>query len=525
MKLKNILKEEYGIVFSILFTTGLASMVYEIVFISMLSIYLGATEQSTSLVIGSFLGGLAIGSMIGGLISQKDSHLKYWLIGIELGIAVYGASFIFILGILDLLSKSGAMIFAISVVLVSIPAILMGMEIPISVRILNKTTKKSGFDTGFAYSSDTIGGIIGSMATGLIFIPSLGLSGSLFLGAALNVVTAGFATLLNLKIKIKRILFFIILITGIIAISFLFMNSTTSLDIHLIESRNYYETEYYENTPYQRVLIEKNPYMGKSLKLNEHLQITEHDSTMYHEFLIMPAFFVHPNPKKVLIIGGGDGGALYQVTKFNVTEIDMVDLDERVIEISKKYLASVNKGAFEDERLNLIIDDGRKFISDKKGEYDIIIVDLPDPSSPQLALLYTKEFYELVYDALKDDGIMVTQETPASYYMESAFIIENTISSVFENTAPYWAPVNAFGNQGYVLASKKYDPKKPIMKNDIETKWYLPKNHEVIFVFHKFLEEARGKNELGISTDNNPIIYKYAQPYYYVRGVSDVYRP
>ncbi len=505
-----------------MFSTGLASLLYEVVLISVISMLVGITEVSTSIVISSFLGGLAIGALIGGKLSEKEGKIRLFLISIELAIALCGFSYLFIFAWLKELSLPFSQLFLVLLLLLLIPTSLMGMEIPLAVKALSKKKEKVGSDVGFVYFADTFGGVIGSFGAGLLFIPLLGFQGSMFFGASLNVLTAVFAARIGKKIS-KAFIFITTLIFIIISLFFLF--STPQLQrLNLNFVNDFYATETIEtvSSQYQLITIAYSPYYGNSLYLDQELQITERDSLAYHEYLVLPALSSHQNPKKALVIGGGDGGALYQLLQQNISEIDHVDLDEKVIELSKKYLKNIHHGSLGDKRVKRHIEDGRKFLETTQSEtYDIIIIDLPDPLKIQLAPLYSEEFYQLVKKALKKDGIMTTQAMSPYYYLEGHATIYKTIASIFPNTASYSVPLSAMSSMGYVIASPSIDVKKVNNKNEIKGKWYNQKNHENLFIQPLFFEKYLNNNTLQISTDSNPIIVTYSQSQYYGYGIGD----
>ncbi|MBS3068690.1 fused MFS/spermidine synthase [Candidatus Micrarchaeota archaeon] len=207
---------------------------------------------------------------------------------------------------------------------------------------------------------------------------------------------------------------------------------------------------YSEHSKYQKIEIVKLPEYGNALLLDGEFQLSESDESFYHEALIHPALFLHDNPKNVLIIGGGDGGAVKEALKHNVN-VTLVELDDRVIEVSKKYF-SFSKAALENKHVNVIITDGRGFLKNTDQKYDIIIVDLPDPDNSNVALLYTREFYYIVKSRLTSRGILVTQATSPFYYPRAHASVYKTVDSVFNKTYSYhtWVPI--FGDWGFVLA-------------------------------------------------------------------------
>jgi len=519
---KKFLNREYLLVFLIMFSTGFASLLYEIVLISYITLIIGVTEYSTSIVIASFLFGLAIGAFIGGVITRKKFNHKKILITIEFLIALLGMSLLFILSFLLYKINLGAvnvyLLFLILFLILQLPAIFMGMEIPIAVKILNKNT---AYDTGFAYSADTLGSVLGAFFGGITIIPLLGFQGAMFFGAILNISTGIMAFFIKTKIKIRYPIMIFIICLSFIGVLAYYSNALSRMNLELLKPVSSRKIIYEEVTPFQEIIVRHDPYLGNALFLDGRLQVTEKDSFNYHEHLVMPAFAIHPNPKKVLLIGGGDGGALYQIEKFDVEEIDFVDIDRRVIEIAKKYLKGVHRNSFDDERVNIVIADGRKYLEGKKEEYDIIIIDLPDPMLLKLSPLYTKEFYILVKNALKKDGVMVTQAGSSYKFTESFVAIYKTVSSVFEKTGYYHTFLGYGGEVSYVIGSKYYDIYRPTNREKINGKWYKSSQHNKIFDFPEFLEEYFKNNSIEISTDKKPTVYYYTQPKYYFNKVSD----
>ncbi len=517
------------IIFLIMFSTGLASLLYEVVLISVVTTIVGATEVSLSIVLASFLFGLAIGALGGGFIVKKKFPLIRILMGIEVLIALFG--FTFLSFISQFVSSGIATHFIFWIVIASllIPTMLMGMEIPLAVAILENIEKTKA--TGFVYFSDTLGGVIGALFTGIFFIPLLGFHGAMYFGAMLNVFTFILATRINKK---KILLFFttVILILGL-SVGFLFgsVGFLQRLKLHFVDSffsvgsayyAIYYTKPVYStNSPYQHIMILESPFYGRELYLDGGLQISDKASIAYHEYLTMPAIAARPNPERILLIGGGDGGALYQILKFNFTTIDHVDLDEGVIEVSKKYLPKVHRGSLYDKRVNRYIQDGRMFLKKTPDRtYDIIIIDLPDPRKLAIASLYSKEFYDEVKRVLKDGGVMVTQFTPPYFFLEGFTSAYKTIKSVFPDTYPYVLPGSLHGSLGYIMAGKNIDPR--IARNEnVSGVWYNTKQNDYSFEFPEFINNYLENNSIQISTDNNPLIHVYMQNNYFYSGVAD----
>ncbi|MCX7988764.1 MAG: polyamine aminopropyltransferase [Thermodesulfovibrio sp.] len=246
-----------------------------------------------------------------------------------------------------------------------------------------------------------------------------------------------------------------------------YIEETTENEILLHSLR---EIIYSGSSPYQRIEVIRTGNMGKCLYLDGKIQSSEMDEFIYHEALVHPAMFLCNSPKVVLIAGGGEGATIREVLKHPVNEVIMVDLDEEVINISKKFLPEWSNGAFDDPRVKLVIDDARAYIEGMKDYFDVIIIDLPEPTEGGPAyLLYTKEFYEKIYKALKKDGIMVTQSASTAINNLSVFVsIIKTIKAIFPYVKPYIANIPSFfAPWGFVLASKVINPDKIDLKEKI----------------------------------------------------------
>ncbi|MHA1594513.1 MAG: polyamine aminopropyltransferase [Candidatus Baldrarchaeia archaeon] len=267
-------------------------------------------------------------------------------------------------------------------------------------------------------------------------------------------------------------------------------------------------------TKYQRVEIVESPDFGKMLLIDGKVQLSTFDEYIYHESLVHPSLFSHPRPEKVLIIGGGDGGALEEVLKHNVVkEVVLVDLDKEIIEISKKYLKEVHKDAFNDERVSIFIEDGRRFVERTNDKFDVVILDLTDPSG-QSARLYTVEFYKLIKSRLNSNGIVTTHSESPYVYQREFVAIYKTLSEVFSIVRPYGAWIPSFGLYWmFIIASDHIDPrsiskdliKKRFEERGVYTEYYSPELHEALFVLPKDILMALKRTDVPVSTDEKPI--------------------
>ena len=164
-----------------------------------------------------------------------------------------------------------------------------------------------------------------------------------------------------------------------------------------------------EQTPYQKIQLVDSERYGKMLLLDGVVQTTEKDEFVYHEMLAHVPLFAHESPRRVLIIGGGDGGMLREVLRHpTVEKATMVEIDEAVIEFSRRHLPMISQGAFDDPRADVLVDDGARFIEQPGEQYDVVIVDSCDPIGPA-TVLFQKAFYQKIHDRLTAKGILVRQ--------------------------------------------------------------------------------------------------------------------
>lgn len=217
---------------------------------------------------------------------------------------------------------------------------------------------------------------------------------------------------------------------------------------------------FHQQTRYQTIEIFDTEVYGKILTLDGHIQLTEFDEFAYHEALVQIPLLSLKNPKRVLVVGGGDGGVIRELCKLSEVEhIDMVEIDKGVIEACKKHLPTVNGGAFDDPRVHVHIADAFAFVKEGPEPYDLIVADSTDTYEDETGalseMLFTQEFYEDCKAILSDDGLVVTQADNLVYCPYSMANILAMLRSVFPLTGRYHAVVPSFGGfSGFCWASK-----------------------------------------------------------------------
>ena len=223
-----------------------------------------------------------------------------------------------------------------------------------------------------------------------------------------------------------------------------------------------------KRTKFQEVQVVDTYDFGKALMLDGYIQSTEADEFIYHETLVHPSMIAHPKPEHVLIVGGGEGATLREVLRHStVREAIMVDIDGELIKISKKYLGFMHKGALEDPRAKVVIDDGYEFVrGENASKYDVVILDLTDPYSSEIAnKLYSKEFYSEVKRVMKEESIMVTQAGSSYFYPRTYDYVLNNVKANFKIVREYWYWIPSFSYAcNFITGSETIDPAKLTVK-------------------------------------------------------------
>ena len=254
---------------------------------------------------------------------------------------------------------------------------------------------------------------------------------------------------------------------------------------------------YCGQSEFQRIDVFDSKEFGRFLTLDGYMMLTEKDEFIYHEMIVHVPMAVHPNVKRVLVIGAGDGGVIRELTRYSSIEhIDLVEIDELVVEVCKKYLPQT-ACRLDDERVTIYYQDGLKFIRRRENEYDLIIVDSTDPFGPGEGL-FTKEFYGNCYKALRENGIMVNQhESP--FYHDDAIAMQRAHKRIVESfkiSRVYQAHIPTYpsGHWLFGFASKAYHPVKdfnPVKWNalGLKTRYYNTQLHAGAFALPNYVEE------------------------------------
>lgn len=252
------------------------------------------------------------------------------------------------------------------------------------------------------------------------------------------------------------------------------------------------ETLHTEKTKYQELAILDTYEFGRMLVLDGIVQTTIRDEFVYHEMITHIPLFTHGNPKKVLVVGGGDGGAIREILKHkSVEKVVLCEIDNRVVELSKRYLPEISCG-LDDPRAEVFIGDGIKFVLERKNEFDVIIVDSTDPIGAAEGL-FNVNFYKSLYECLTPDGIFVAQTESPFYLPQIVKQVFCDIGNVFPITKLFMAAIPTYPGVywSFTMGSKKYDPEKIDTHKipDFNTKYYHKDLHKACFVLPKYVKD------------------------------------
>lgn len=480
------------------FVVATCGLIYELIAGTLASYLLGDSVTQFSTIIGVYLFSMGIGSW---LSKYFDKNILSWFIQIEILVGIVGGTSS---TLLFLLFESIASFRILLYGLVSLTGILVGLEIPLLMRILqNRYEFKDLVSKVFTF--DYIGALLASLIFPLLLIPHLGLVKTSYLFGILNVAVA-LIVCVNFKKDIPGVRYLqSASIISMLALVFGFVYAETITSFS--ESMSYNDTIIYsKSTPYQRIILTKR---GKILRLylNGNLQFSSDDEYRYHEALVHPGLSSLPQARNVLVMGGGDGLAVREILKYPAVEsITLVDLDKGMTSLFQKnsMLVSLNEKSLISPKVKVVNADAFSWVRDQKKKFDFIVVDFPDPSNYSVGKLYTNSFYTLIKELLTPEGIIVVQSTSPYVAPKSFWTVNKTLESVGFHTVPYHNYVPSFGEWGYIMAMKKPYYKKPanfaaglkyISKESLDQMFYFPND--------------MSKRETEVNKLNNQVLVKY----------------
>ncbi|NSX53341.1 polyamine aminopropyltransferase [Parasulfitobacter algicola] len=440
------------------FFVAVAGLIYELIAATISSYLLGDSIRQFSFVIGVFLTSMGFGAWLSRFVSNALTGFVRAQIALGI-IGGFCAPLLFMtyafFGVVGLPLYSALILIGV----------LSGMEIPLIARVL-KDLGATSFRFENVLTADYIGALAASLLFPLLIIPHLSLMAASLVFGCLNLMVAGISVwLFRNEFRIGTWIF---LGTALLA-SFAALIASEKL-VSVVDA-NLFEDDVIltERTQYQTITVTR--FQDRTrLFLNHSIQFDTLDEYRYHEALVHPAMASATNRTNILILGGGDGMAAREVLRYDdVESVTLVDLDPRVTQLFRDnpQLSALNSNALNDPRVTVINQDAWQFASQDQGQYEMIILDLPDPKSLALSKLYSIEFYSILTERLSANGVIVTQAGSPLFAREAFWSIAATLENARNPIAPgqgltiqpYHTYVPSFGQWGFIIARNT-----PLMK-------------------------------------------------------------
>lgn len=430
------------------FVIATCGLIYELVAGTLASYLLGDSVTQFSTIIGVYLFSMGIGSFLSKYFNNK---LLEWFIRIELLVGLIGG---FSAAVLFLVFPLAASFRIVLYSIVCLTGILVGLEIPLLMRILkDKVEFKELVSRVFTF--DYIGALLASLIFPLLLVPQLGLIRTALFFGMMNIGVGWFlAHYFSSQLRragVLKLLSVALLLTELAA--FVFSEKIMSYS----ESMTFNDNIIYStSSPYQRIVLTRNRRETR-LFLNGNLQFSSADEYRYHEALVHPALSSVKKLEKVLVLGGGDGFAVREILKYpSVKNIILVDLDSVITGLfsSQEVLVGLNKKSLLNKKVHIYNADAFEWLKNNTTLFDAIVIDFPDPSNFSIGKLYSTAFYKILKHAVSESGIVVIQSTSPYAAPRSFWCVDATLKAVGLHTKAYHNYVPSFGEWGYVMAMK-----------------------------------------------------------------------
>ena len=436
------------------FVVAACGLVYELAAGALASYLLGDSVLQFSTVIGSYLFAMGIGSYLSRFLERQ---LPAHFLRIELMVALVGGALPATLFMANAYLPGSFRFLLYGMVL--LVGVLVGLEIPLVMRILKRNVALKEL-VSQVLTFDYLGALVVSLAFPLLLVPQLGLIRTGLLFGLMNAAVAVWALWL-FRHELRRLVAHGVacgLTLAALLAGFAGANQITTL----AEDKFYQDRVVFTATsPYQRIVV-THGQTGHRLFLNGNLQFAERDEYRYHEALVHPAMAAYAAsgvaPKKVAVLGGGDGMAVREILKYpGVESVTLVELDPAMTRLFSQQpaLVRLNGGALLSPKVKIINTDAFQWLQQGDDTFDVIVVDFPDPTNFSIGKLYTNSFYALLDKRLAASGYAVIQTTSPLVARQSFWTVVNTIESVGLRAAPYHAHVPSFGEWGFVIASRR----------------------------------------------------------------------
>lgn len=432
------------------FVVAACGLVYELAAGALASYVLGDSVLQFSTIIGTYLFAMGVGSWLSRFFERQ---LPAHFLRIELLVALVGGGLPALLFLAHAWQPGAFRVLLYGLVL--LVGMLVGLEIPLVMRILKRNVGLREL-VSQVLTFDYLGALAVAVAFPLVLVPQLGLIRTGLLFGLLNALVAFWALWL-FRGELRRFAAHAaacVLTVGVLGAAFAGSQRITSL----AEDRFYPDRIVLaESSPWQRIVLTQGRG-GKRLFLNGNLQFAEADEYRYHEALVHPAMAAHGAPRKVAVLGGGDGLAVREILRYpQVESVTLVELDPNMTRLfaTQPELVALNGGALASPKVRVVNADAFQWLQQSTETFDVIVVDFPDPTNFSIGKLYTNAFYALLDQRLAASGYAVVQTTSPLIARQSFWTVAATIESVGLRTHPYHAHVPSFGEWGFILAGRR----------------------------------------------------------------------
>ena len=486
------------------FVAGLCSIVYELVISTTSSYFLGDSVKQFSLTIGVYMCAMGVGSFLTKYVEGRELEL---FVRTEIALGLLGGASVPLLYWLFQF-QTGTQYQWTMLALVFGIGCLTGLEIPLLARVM-KTYYPLKDSLANVLGFDYIGALGATLLFPFLLLPFVGLYSSSLLFGAVNLLLGLAVTLFfrdQLPPKSRRRIYVwtaagLLLFAGLLWRAEPFLNAW--------EARAYpHRVIYKEQSPYQNIVLTQNRD-DLRLYLNRVIQFSSRDEYRYHEAMaLVPSKWGKGRVRNALILGGGEGLLARELLKLpELTQLTVVDLDDRIFELGLRHpvLSDINGGALSDPRTRVLAQDAAVFLRNDTATYDLIIADLPDPSSESISRLYSTWFFGMARARLAPGGTFATQAT-SPYHTRKTFwcIYETLLATGFKNVVPYHTNVPSFGEWGFLLASDVNDQLD--YRDDVPTH-YL--SDEVVDQLSHFPRDIANPGSLRPNRLDKPVLLDY----------------
>jgi spermidine synthase len=501
------------------FLIAICGLVYELVAGTLASYLLGDSITQFSIVIGVFLSAMGVGSWASRFLKN---NLVAWFVGVEVAVGLVG-------GLTPLLGFAAfahtEAFLPVTGSAVVIVGALVGIEIPLVIRILEEV-RGLRVTVANVMGVDYLGALAASLLFPFLLLPQLGVVRAGLVMGLLNLAVAAILWRhLAAHTGAWRRPLLAALLLGALALTGGLLAAPRL--VAGFESRIYQdEIIFAETSRYQRIVITRWRADWR-LYLNGHLQFSSIDEYRYHESLVHPPLLAAERPRRVLILGGGDGLAVREVLRHaEIERVLVVDLDPQVTELFRDHpaLSELNGGSLRDPRVEIHNADAFNYLRDTEESFDVIIADLPDPSDAMIAKLYSRSFYALAAKRLAPGGAMAVQATSPYRARKAFWCIAHTLDATPAAGSPeedhittlavrpYHIVVPSFGTWGFVLAARAEPGRKlPLRIGELGLRFLNPE----VFAASTYFPADMGEEETELNQLDNPVLARYYEDGYH----------